>query len=300
MRIGIVIGLHGSATEAPRWRQLRDEIEAAENAGFDLAVVEDALLYRDDDGAVGYWESVSIAGAVCATTSRIEVAHSVLNAPYRSAALVAKIAETLDEIAGGRFTLGIGLGNTLDYEQFGIPADQRYSRFSESIEIIHALLKTGRADFDGRFQFARQAELVPRGPRPTGPPVVIAARGPRMMELAARYADGWNWWSAAPLDLEELRAIVAEVDHACAVVGRPPRTLRRSLDLYSVDPLNVGATTDRALSGTAGEIAADLLRLRDMGFDEVRCNVLARSAPHGRCRAIEALAGVVELVHTAV
>lgn len=300
MRIGIVIGLHGSAAAAPRWRQLRDEVQAAERAGFDLAVIEDGLLYRDDDGSIGYWESVSVAGALCAATTSIEVAHSVINAPYRSAGLVAKIADTLDEIAGGRYTLGIGLGNTPDYDQFGIRADQRFARFSESIEIIHALLKTGCANYDGRFQFARGAEMVPRGPRPTGPPIVISARGPRMMQLAARYADGWNWWSSGPVEEEGLRALLGEVDGACAAAGREPRSLTRSLDLYSLDPLASRTPPDGAIAGTAAELAADLSRLREIGFDEVRCNVVAGEEPGDRWRAIEALTEVVELVHAAV
>ncbi len=297
MRIGIVIGLHGSPGRAPSWVQVRDQVLLAEEAGFDLAVVEDGLLYRDDDGVVGYWEAVSIAGAICGATSRIEVGHSVINAPYRSAGLIAKVAETLDEIAAGRYILGIGLGNTFDYDQFGIHADQRYSRFVESMAIIHALLKTGQADFDGHYQFARQAELVPRGPRPTGPPIVIAARGPKMMHLAASYADGWNWWSAAPPDLGELRAILEDLDRTCAVVGREPNTLRRSMDLYSLDPCCVSSDAGQAITGNAREIAAQVLQLGELGFDEIRCNLVAGEAPGERQRAIEAMAPVVEAVH---
>ncbi len=299
MRIGLVIGLHGTPDKAPTWIQVRDEARAAEAAGFDLAVVEDALLYRDDDGIIGFWESVSIAGAMCAATSRIEVGHSVINAPYRSAALIAKIAETLDEIAAGRFILGIGLGNTMDYDEFGVRADQRYSRFAEAIEIIHALLRTGRADFDGEYQFARRAELVPRGPRPHGPPIVIAARGPKMMQLAARYADGWNWWSAGPPDLDELRGILAELDRGCSAIGRDPATLRRSLDLYSLDPLGVASDPGDVISGSADEITNHLLSIAELGFDEMRCNVVAGADPDDRLRAVTALGDVVEAVHRA-
>ena len=130
MRIGIIIGLHGRQADAPTWRHVRDQVLAAEAVGFDLAVVEDALFYPSEAGPpAGAWESVSIVAAMAAATSRLEVGHSVINAPYRSAALTAKIAETLDEISGGRFVLGIGLGNSVDYDQFGVPADHRYSRF---------------------------------------------------------------------------------------------------------------------------------------------------------------------------
>lgn len=114
------------------------------------------------------WESVSIAAGLAAATSRIVVAHSVVNAPHRSPAMTASIATTLDEISGGRHGLGIGAGNTLDsdYEAFGFPTDRRYSRFAEAIRIIHGLLKTGRIDFEGEFCSAKDSELVLRGPSP--------------------------------------------------------------------------------------------------------------------------------------
>ena len=297
MRIGIVIGLHGAREQAPTWAQLREEARAAEDAGFDLAVVEDALLYRDDDGVVGYWESVSIAGALCAITSRMEIGHSVINAPYRPAGLVAKIAETLDEVSGGRFILGLGLGNTMDYDQFGIRAEQRYSRFAEAVQIIHALLRTGHADFEGEYHAARQAELVPRGPRPQGPPIVIAARGPKMMELTVRYADGWNWWSAGPPDLDALRGMLDELDRRCSTLGRDPATLSRSLDLYSLDPLGTVRAPDQVISGGVDEIAATLLSLTQLGFNEIRCNVVPADDAVERLRAISALGAVAEAVH---
>ena len=76
--------------------------------------------------------------------------------------LVAKIAETLDEISGGRYILGIGAGNVpaSDYAAFGILADKRYSRFAEAIEIIHELLKSGRVDFAGEYWSARIVLLI--------------------------------------------------------------------------------------------------------------------------------------------
>jgi alkanesulfonate monooxygenase SsuD/methylene tetrahydromethanopterin reductase-like flavin-dependent oxidoreductase (luciferase family) len=295
MRIGIVIGLHGGAGNAPTWAQIRDQVLASEQAGFDLAVVEDALSYRDDDGVIGYWESVSIAGAMCAVTSTIAIGHSVINAPYRSAGLTAKIAETLDEVSGGRFFLGIGLGNTLDYEEFGVPADHRYSRFAETIRIIHSLLRTGAADIEGLYQSAHGAELIPRGPRSHGPPIVIAARGPKMMQLAARYADGWNWWTSGAPELVELRGILDELDQQCAAAGRNGDPLQRSLDLYSLDPLGTGVGGDGCITGPPDEIARELIQLGAVGFDEVRCNIVG--SVEDRTVAIEALAPAVQIVH---
>jgi len=102
-----------------------------------MFVFEDALLYLGEKGADGVWESVSIAAALAAVTDRIHLGQSVINSPYRSPAMTAKIGDTIDEISGGRYVLGIGAGNTpdSDYEAFGFPTDKRFSRFAQSSPI---------------------------------------------------------------------------------------------------------------------------------------------------------------------
>ena len=210
VKIGLYIrllGRPGSQPPAPSWSSVREQALAAEASGFDLVVLEDALMYPDEAGSLGVWESVSMAGAVAAATSTIGIGHAVMNSPYRAPALTAKIAATLDEIAGGRYTFGLGLGNTPDdYLLFGIEAEPRYSRFAEAIQIIHGPLRAGRADFEGEFYQARGAELILRGPRSTGPPIVIAAGKPKAMRLVARYADEWNWWTGDRDGIVKLRA----------------------------------------------------------------------------------------------
>jgi alkanesulfonate monooxygenase SsuD/methylene tetrahydromethanopterin reductase-like flavin-dependent oxidoreductase (luciferase family) len=298
VRIGMVIGLHGSTATAPRWRQLLDQVQTAEQVGFDLAVIEDALLSPSDEQPIGFWESASMAGAMLAATSVIEVGHSVVNAPYRSPTLVAKMADTLDEIGDGRYVFGVGAGNTPDdYEPFGFPADRRVARFAEWIEIVSALLQGGSVEFAGEHHFAHGAELVPRGPSPGGPPIVIAAKGPRMMRLTARFADGWNWWTSGRPDLEALRSIVRDIVQACEAAERDPSTLRRSLDVYSIDPIGARVDAPDAISGGPEAIADVLLGFGEIGFEEVRCNLLVADAPGRLPGAIEAMGDVVALVH---
>lgn len=311
LRIGLINQLHGSPDgpqPAPTWESISERASVAESVGFDTFVFEDALLYCDEKPSQGCWESVSIAAALAATTSRIEIGPSVFSAPYRSAAMTAKIAETLDEISGGRFIFGIGAGNVpdSDYEAFGFPTDHRYSRFAEAIEIIHGLLKRGEVDYAGEYYSARKAELVVRGPRSQGPPIIIAAQGPKMLRLVARYADGWNWWTLDHRSATEtLRPIVEELERACDEVGRDPATLNRSLDFYTVAPLSSGdesgalgkaddvdGMAPTALTGTAEEIGATLLGFAALGFDEIRCDVHPKT-PEG----IEAMREVVDLVH---
>ena len=309
MRLGLINQLHGrpdGAIRAPSWKSISARAAAAEAAGFDIFVFEDALLYRREDATDGVWESVAIAAAVAATTSHINLGQSVVNSPYRAPAMTAKIAETIDEISGGRFVLGIGAGNTpdSDYEAFGIPTDRRFSRFAEAIQIIHGLLKNGQVDFEGEFYSVKHAELVLRGPRQSGPPINIAAGGPKMLELTARYADAWNWWGWDET-LEQIRArlrpIIEVLEQACEVEDRDPSTLVRTFDLYTVVPeafknrigTFAGLQVDQPVTGTSTEIAEYILSLGELGLEEVRCDVWPKEIA-----AVEAMEPVVEIVHT--
>jgi alkanesulfonate monooxygenase SsuD/methylene tetrahydromethanopterin reductase-like flavin-dependent oxidoreductase (luciferase family) len=302
VQIGLYIrllGRPGTEPPPPSWTSIRDQAIAAEAAGFDLVVLEDASLYPDVAGDVGLWEAVATAGAVAASTERLRVAHAVINNPYRYPTQTARIAATLDEISGGRYTLGIGSGNTPDdYPRFGIAADRRFSRFSEAIRIIRDLLRGERVTFDGEFYSVAGAELVLRGPSPNGPPIAIAAGKPRMLELAAELADEWNWWIAGPEDLEALARLVHDVERTCAGRGRDPASLRRSVDVYSVMAPTTEPPTDAwPISGPADAIADALLEFGRIGFDEVRINLKAPGSMP-QAEAIASMAEVVALVHT--
>jgi alkanesulfonate monooxygenase SsuD/methylene tetrahydromethanopterin reductase-like flavin-dependent oxidoreductase (luciferase family) len=302
MRIGLINQLHGRPggdRPAPSWPSISERARVAEEIGFDIFVFEDALLYRGEEHTNGLWESVSIAGALAATTDTIRFGQSVVNSPYRSPALVASIATTLDEISGGRYVLGIGAGNTedSDYEAFGFPTDRRYSRFAEAIQIIHSLLKSGRVDFTGEFYAVKQSELVLRGPNPQGPPINIAAGGEKMLTLAARYGDQWNWWGwdeTITQIQERLQPLVDILERACQAEQRDPASLIRTFDLYSV--LAPGFDADHGLknpvAGSPEEIAGFILSLGELGFEEVRCDLWPKSAD-----AVAAMEPVVALVH---
>lgn len=301
MRIGLINQLHGKpGPDQPTWDSVRARARAAEDVGFDIFVFEDALLYRGETESSGCWESISIAAALAAVTERITISQSVINSPYRSPAMTAKIAETIDEISGGRYMLGIGAGNTpdSDYEAFGFPTDRRYSRFAEAIEIIHSLLKTGKADFEGEYYAVKNAEMVIRGPRPEGPPINIAAGSPKMLGLVSRYADAWNWWGWDETHdemLTRMKPIIEMLERAFEDADRDPSTLARTYDLYAVTSPGFssdGSGMEQSVAGTAEEIADRIIKLGELGIGEVRCDVYPKSI-----EAIEAMEPVVELVH---
>jgi alkanesulfonate monooxygenase SsuD/methylene tetrahydromethanopterin reductase-like flavin-dependent oxidoreductase (luciferase family) len=303
MRIGLINELNGRpGTEPPppTWSSIAERARLAEDAGFDSFVFEDAFLYRREGYTNGLWDSVSVAAALAATTETIQIGHSVFNTPYRSPAMLAGIATTLDEISGGRYVLGIGAGNTADsdYRAVGSPPDHRYSRFAEAIQIIHSLLKTGRADLAGDYYTVEQSEIVLRGPNPQGPPINIAAGGEKMMTLVAKYADQWNWWgwdeTISHLK-ERLGPTIFNLEQACEAEGRDPTSIVWTFDLYSVLPPGLEAADHemtQPVTGSPEDIAGYISSLGELGFTEVRCDLVPKTI-----EAIEAMAPVVELVH---
>jgi alkanesulfonate monooxygenase SsuD/methylene tetrahydromethanopterin reductase-like flavin-dependent oxidoreductase (luciferase family) len=210
------------------WADLFAFAQRAEALGFDSLWVPDHLLLTWQERTRGIWECWSLLSALAAVTSRVALGPLVTSTAFRGPALLAKMADTVDEISGGRLIIGLGAGwNGPEDRAFGVPSDHRVDRFEEALEIIVPLLRTGHVDFEGRYYQARNCELRPRGPRPGGPPILIGAKGPRMLRLAATYADLWN--AEGPLRRpEEFIPLRASGDAACVEVGRDPSTLGRS------------------------------------------------------------------------
>jgi alkanesulfonate monooxygenase SsuD/methylene tetrahydromethanopterin reductase-like flavin-dependent oxidoreductase (luciferase family) len=215
-----------------RWPELLDMVRAIEDLGYDSIWVGEHLLYRwADRPARGPWEAWTVMSAIAASTSRVEFGPLVACTNFHNPALLAKQASTLDEISGGRLILGLGAGwNETEFAAFGFPFDHRIDRFEEAFTIIRTLLREGAIDFDGRFYQARDCELLPRGPRPGGPPLMIGSTGPRMLRMTLPYADAWNVWFAdtsnSPAGVPPLRELV---DAACREVDRDPTQVERTV-----------------------------------------------------------------------
>ncbi len=226
-----------------RWPELLDMVRAIEDLGFDSIWVGEHLLYRwADRPARGPWEAWTLMAGVAAVTSRVEFGPLVACTNFHNPALLAKQASTIDEISGGRFILGLGAGwNETEFRAFGFAYDHRVDRFEEAFTIIRTLLREGAIDFDGRFYQARDCELLPRGPRPGGPPLLIGSNGPRMLRVTMPHADAWNSWFAdignRPDGIPRLREIV---DSACADVGRDPAEIERTVAVLVRGPGGTG------------------------------------------------------------
>ena len=215
-----------------RWPELLDMIRTIEDLGFDSVWLGEHLLYRwPDRPPRGPWEAWTELAAIAAVTSRVEFGPLVACTNFHNPALLAKQAATIDEISSGRFILGLGAGwNETEFRAFGLPFDHRVDRFEEAYTIIRGLLQDGAVDFEGRFYQARDCELLPRGPRAGGPPLLIGSNGPRMLRITMATADAWNSWFSDfgnhPDGIGRLRDVV---DAACRDVGRDPAEIARTV-----------------------------------------------------------------------
>ncbi len=238
------------------WNDIKAMALHAEAVGFDSIWVNDHLAFDlgDPDGPRGAWECWSILSSLAAVTTRVELGTIVACASFRNPALTAKMADTVDEISGGRLILGLGAGyHEREYREFGFPFDHLVGRFEESLQIIHTLLRTGKIDFKGQYHEARECELRPRGPTRGGPPILIGARPdrPRALRLTAQYADYWNIFVIN--QVENLTPALAAVDAACVKAGRDPATLQRTVSILVDRP---GAESDVSKGGFSAYFAS--------------------------------------------
>ena len=226
-----------------RWPELLDMTRAIEATGFDSIWLGEHLLYRwKDREPRGPWEAWTLMPAIAAVTSRVEFGPLVACTNFHNPALLAKQASTIDEISDGRFILGLGAGwNETEFRAFGFPFDHRIDRFEEAFTIIRTLLREGAIDFDGRYYQARDCELLPRGPRPAGPPLMLGSVGPRMLRIGMPHVDSWNVWffdtNNRPDGVPPLRDLV---DEACREVKRDPSEVERTVAVFVRLPSGVG------------------------------------------------------------
>lgn len=293
--IGVVIPIaqFGPERTTPRWTDIREMVLFAESAGFDTLWTPDELLWRSDTlPPQGVWDGVSMAGAIAATTTRVKVGTWVLSALHRNPGIIAKTAETLDEISGGRFVFGLGAGHAWPGQAhaFGLPEDRIFDRFEEALQVIVPLLRTGRAEFEGQFHAARDLLQQPRGPRPGTIPLLLGGNGPRAQRLAAHHADIWSCYAEERAHVSEMAPRLASLWAICEDIGRDPASIGRSAGV-SVNPLEASGWRESVISGPAEEIADALRTFREAGFTGVDIML----GP-GTMDAFEAMVPVLELV----
>jgi alkanesulfonate monooxygenase SsuD/methylene tetrahydromethanopterin reductase-like flavin-dependent oxidoreductase (luciferase family) len=295
MKIGVVLDTSEGALngKSATFRELQEMARAAEQAGLDSLWLCDHLINRSSgQEEVGFWEVFTMLGALAAVTAHITLGTIVVCTSFRPPALVAKMADTLDEISEGRLILGLGAGwHQPEYEAFGYPFDHLAGRFEEALQVIALLLREGQVDFKGKYYQVHNCVLRPRGPSRNGPTILVAGRRPRMLQLTARYADAWNTaWHVEPTVVRER---YEEFKEACAVVKRDAANVELTVGT-NVRLLLPGedANTTKAISGSPEEIAS---RLQSFAREGV-AHLIVELEPLG-IKSIEQFGRIVELLH---
>lgn len=282
----------GPEPTTPRWSEIRQVAINSEQMGMDTLWIPDELVWGSDGPTPrGFWDGVSMAGAAAAVTSRIKIGSWVLSALHRNPGIIAKTAETLDEISGGRFVFGLGAGHAgAQSRAFGLDDDMVSARFEEALQVIVPLMRGGRANFEGKYHVARDLEQRPVGPRPGRIPLLIGGQKARGIRNAALNADIWSTFAEEHSTVEELGPRVETFEAICEEIGRDPQTVGRAAGL-EVNPLEPAGEDGSSIRGSVEQIADSFRSFREAGFTQVDLMVHP-----GTVEAFDALAPVVEML----
>lgn len=258
MRFGVVI------LPELRWSSARSVWRRAEILGFDHAWTYDHLAWRSLRESP-WFASVPTLVAASLVTQRIRLGTLVASANFRHPVPFAKELVALDDVSGGRLTLGIGAGSEgWDATMLGQHAwsrRERADRFVEFVELMDQLLREPALSYSGRFYSADEARTYPGCVQQPRIPFAVAATGPRGMRLAARYGEIWvttgDRTKPGPLSATAGARVVgrqiARLAEACTQAGRDPASLPRLVVTGPV--LDGGLASVEAFRDTTGRYA---------------------------------------------
>jgi F420-dependent oxidoreductase-like protein len=268
----------------PGWKRI---VRLVEDLGF-------AGLFRSDHftnasppdiDSLELWVSLTW---LADNTERIEFGPLVTPFSFRHPAHTARMAGAVDDLSGGRLTLGLGAGwQAREHKNFGfslLDIDDRFRRMQEGLEVVTRLLRSASpSSFSGEFYRLQDALLLPRPERPGGPSILIGGNGEkRTLPLVARFADEWN---AVFTTADEVRRLNRVLDGMLEGGGRRPGDVRRSLMTGCVfgktdaqvrerSKLYGDATPEKLreegiIIGTGSQVVDQLAQLAETGLDRV-------------------------------
>jgi alkanesulfonate monooxygenase SsuD/methylene tetrahydromethanopterin reductase-like flavin-dependent oxidoreductase (luciferase family) len=266
-----------TSTNEP-WGEMLATARHAEATGWDGVWVADHFMGNapgPTPAEVPTLEAGSVVAGLGAAVDRVRIGTLVYGNTYRHPAVLANMAATTDHITGGRFVLGLGAGwQVNEHEQYGIalpPVRERVDRFEEAIQIVRRLLSEPTTTFVGEHYRLADALCEP-APVQDPLPLLVGAKGDRMLGITARFADEWNTWGL-PDRIAERSAVL---DAACEAAGRDPDDIARSAQalLFFTD---TDAEAERlmdalprpVLAGTVGRLRVVVAAYAEAGLDEL-------------------------------
>lgn len=266
MKFGVVL---------PIWRLSVTEAETltvkAEELGLDGVFVPDHILAPSattQHYGPNWPDPFSLLAYLAGRTRRIQVGTSVIVLPYRNPLVTAKAAATVDQVSGGRFIFGVGVGwDEEEFRNLGLPFGQRGRMSNEYIRVIKAAWSSDKPDFKGEYLSFRNVNFSPRPLQRPHPPIWVGG-SPGVISLPAvrRVAELCDAWHPLGLTLDDLEKGTAELKQMASRAGRaePPRLAPRNLLNLTDSRKGSGRA---AFEGSPDEVAADIHRVQALGAD---------------------------------
>ncbi len=243
------------------WQRIAKVVEASGYQG----------LYRSDHytnanppdkDSLECWTSLTW---LASHTHRIEFGSLVSPISFRHPSQLARMAAAVDDLSGGRLTLGIGAGwQEREHAIYGLellPVKERFARLEEGLEVVTRLLRSDQpVDFEGVYYHMREGLLLPRPVRPGGPPILVGGNGEqRTLPLVARFAQEWN---ANFIPLGEFSRLNVKLDGYVQANKRQPHDVRRSLMTTCIFGVDQDDVERKASLRTHGQRSVAELRQR--------------------------------------
>jgi alkanesulfonate monooxygenase SsuD/methylene tetrahydromethanopterin reductase-like flavin-dependent oxidoreductase (luciferase family) len=238
------------------WNVTYDEILTAWQDADAVPAIEHAWLWDHmvplrGDMAAPLHEGWTLLAALAAQTQRLRLGLMVTSNRLRPPAVLAKMAVTTDIISRGRLIFGIGVGGTRvagqfhdyggenpavrEFQAYGIPLvtpGEGVAALAESCTIIRRLWTEGPFDFDGRHYQLKGAVCEPKPVQRPHPPILIGGYGERTLRVVAEHANIWNLPGPPFVSIDELRRKSGVLDAHCTAIGRDPREITRSAQIF--------------------------------------------------------------------
>jgi F420-dependent oxidoreductase-like protein len=260
------------------WPEILAAARHAEATGWDGLWMADHFMGNSPGptpAETPTFEAGSLVAALAAAVDRMRIGTLVYGNTYRHPAVLANMAATVDHVSDGRFVLGIGTGwQVNEHRQYGIdlpPVRELVDRFEEAIQVVRSLLREPTTTFAGTHYRLTDALCEPKPVRDPLP-ILVGAKGDRMLGIVARYADEWNTWGMP----DHIAERSAALDRACEVAGRDPAEIARSAQALVIftddeaDADRLAAAVPRPLLvGTPERMREAVAAYAENGLDEL-------------------------------
>jgi len=251
VKAGLILGSADGPAALP------DQARQAEELGFDLVGAGEHMFFHGPTS-----NAFLTLAAAAAVTERIRLVSTLTLLPLYPMALAAKLTATLDQLSGGRFELGIGVGGEYppEFAASGVPVAGRGRRTDEALEVLIRLLSGEVVTADGEFGSLQDLRLDPPPVQHPHPPIWVGGRQPAAQHRAGLFGDVWMPYMVSPSSFQ--RSLAAAREFA-ARAGRPPGAVGGALFIWGTIDHDAARARAEAVTGVSRIYQQDFEPLAD-------------------------------------